>query len=338
MRILFSVAAVLALLLLAWVGTGLIDVPFTHWLFGTGLPWAAVFAFVVGFVWKVLDWAKVPVPFRIPTSCGQQKSLPWIKSSPLDNPHNKAGVLGRMFLEVFLFRSLFRNTRTEVRDGRVVHGSTLWLWAGAMVFHACFAVVVLRHVRFFVDPVPSLLVTMTHLDALMEIGVPALFMTGVGLLAGAGFLFLRRILIPQVRYISLPADYFPLLLIMGIAVSGLLLRHFVRADITGVKELAMNMAGLRIGASVAGLHWLFYAHLTLVCTLLFYFPFSKLMHMGGVFLSPTRNMVNNNRRVRHVNPWDYPVPVHSYEEYEEEFGPKMKAAGLPVDKEPVGQE
>ena len=33
-----------------------------------------------------------------------------------------------------------------------------------------------------------------------------------------------------------------------------------------------------------------------------YFPFSKLMHMAGVFLSPTRNLANNNRMVRHVNP------------------------------------
>jgi hypothetical protein len=64
-----------------------------------------------------------------------------------------------------------------------------------------------------------------------------------------------------------------------------------------------------------------------------YFPFSKLMHMGGIFLSPTRNLANNNRAVRHVNPWNYPVEVHTYEEYEEEFREKMIEAGLPVEKE-----
>ena len=78
---------------------------------------------------------------------------------------------------------------------------------------------------------------------------------------------------------------------------------------------------------------LFYGHLFLVCVLLAYFPFSKLMHMAGVFLSPTRNLANNNRAVRHVNPWDYPVKVHTYEEYEDEFRDKMKAAGIPVEKE-----
>jgi hypothetical protein len=55
--------------------------------------------------------------------------------------------------------------------------------------------------------------------------------------------------------------------------------------------------------------------------------------MAGVFLSPTRNLANNNRAVMHVNPWNYPVKVHTYAEYEDDFREKMKAAGLPVEKE-----
>ena len=78
---------------------------------------------------------------------------------------------------------------------------------------------------------------------------------------------------------------------------------------------------------------IFYIHLFLVSALLAYFPMSKLMHMAGVFLSPTRNLANNNRAVMHVNPWNYPVKVHTYAEYEDDFRDKMKAAGLPVEKE-----
>ena len=78
---------------------------------------------------------------------------------------------------------------------------------------------------------------------------------------------------------------------------------------------------------------IFYIHLFLVSALLAYFPMSKLMHMAGVFLSPTRNLANNNRAVRHVNPWNYPVKVHTYEEYEDEFRDKMKSVGIPVEKE-----
>jgi hypothetical protein len=57
------------------------------------------------------------------------------------------------------------------------------------------------------------------------------------------------------------------------------------------------------------------------------------MHMAGVFLSPTRNLANNNRMKRHKNPWNAPVRIHTYEEYEDEFRDVMKAARLPLEKE-----
>jgi len=82
-----------------------------------------------------------------------------------------------------------------------------------------------------------------------------------------------------------------------------------------------------------GVGALFYVHFFLVCVLLAYIPFSKLMHLGGVFMSPTRNLPNNSRAVRHENPWNYPVKTHTYEEYEDDFRDKMKEAGIPVEKE-----
>ena len=56
-------------------------------------------------------------------------------------------------------------------------------------------------------------------------------------------------------------------------------------------------------------------HLLFVAALFAYFPFSKLVHLGGVFLSPTRNLANNNRAVRHVNPWNPEVEVHEYDHW-----------------------
>jgi len=135
-----------------------------------------------------------------------------------------------------------------------------------------------------------------------------------------------------VKYISLAADYFPLFLILTIAATGVLMRYFSKVHIVGVKELAMGLVSFS-PAIPEGVGVLFYIHLFLVCVLFAYFPFSKLMHMGGVFLSPTRNLANNSRAVRHINPWNYPVHVHTYEEYEDDFREKMKKAGLPVEKE-----
>lgn len=318
-------------------------------IFGIVIPYAAGAIFILGIVYRILKWSMAPVPFRIPTTCGQQKSLPWIKNSNLDNPHTALGVIARMALEVLFFRSLFRNTRSELSEGpsapltgppvpaqraglRLIYCESKWLWLGALVFHWSFAVILLRHIRFFAEPVPFFVLGVQSLDGLFQIGVPVLYMSGIALLLAATFLFFRRVLLPQIRYISLPADYFPLFLILGIAVSGILMRYFTKVDIIGVKELAMGL--LSFSPSVpAGIGTVFFVHIFFVCILISYFPFSKLMHMGGVFLSPTRNLANNNRMKRHINPWNYPVKVHTYEEYEDEFRKVMKGAGLPLEKE-----
>jgi nitrate reductase gamma subunit len=331
MGALVSLLAVVGLGLLAFAGHA---IPGMGMLLGIVVPYIAIVTFLLGFIYRVVLWAQAPVPFRITTSCGQQKSLPWIKSSKLDSPHTALGVVARMALEVLFFRSLFRNTKADLKSGgNLVHGSDKFLWAAGLAFHYSFLVVFLRHLRFFTEPVPSCLLFLQSMDGFFQVGLPVFYISSFVLLGAVMFLFLRRVLIPQVRYISLLQDYFPLFLIMGIAVTGLLMRHTPpRMDIVGVKEMAVGWLSFQpvVAEGVGGL---FYAHIFLVCVLFSYFPFSKLMHMGGVFLSPTRNMPNNNRMQRHVNPWNYPVKVHTYEEYEDEFRDKMKGAGIPVDKE-----
>ena len=136
----------------------------------------------------------------------------------------------------------------------------------------------------------------------------------------------------KLKYISLSSDYFPLLLIISIAVTGILMRYFTKVDIVSVKELAVGLFSFN-PVIPQGIGIMFYIHLFLVSVLLAYFPFSKLLHMPGVFLSPTRNLANNSRMKRHINPWNKPVRIHTYEEYEDEFRDKMKAARLPLDKE-----
>lgn len=207
-----------------------------------------------------------------------------------------------------------------------------WLWLAALAFHYSFLTVLIRHLRFFLEPVPVCLQWLEKIDGFFQIGLPGLFISGAVLLAAVTFLFLRRIYLPQVRYISLAADFFPLFLIISIAITGILMRYFTKVDVVGVKELAMGLASFH-PAIPEGIGALFYVHLFLVSILFIYFPFSKLMHMGGVFMSPTRNLPNNTRAKMHINPWNYPVKVHTYDEYEDEFREKMKEAGLPLEKE-----
>jgi len=301
-------------------------------LLGVIVPYAAVATFLAGVSYRVVRWSLSPVPFRIPTVCGQQKSLPWIKASWLESPSRTSGVVARMGLEILFFRSLFRNTKAELRQGpRLTYGESKFLWLGALAFHWSFLFVFLRHLRFFMEPVPRLVLALEKVDSFFQVGAPILYVTDVIIVAALLYLLLRRLADPQVRYISLLADYFALFLILGLAVSGIWMRYFTRVDIVAIKQLAVSLVTFSpiVPKEVGPL---FFVHLFLLSTLAAYFPFSKLMHMGGVFLSPTRNLANNNRMKRHVNPWDYPVKVHTYEEWEAEFRDKIVAAGLPLDK------
>jgi nitrate reductase gamma subunit len=331
MRILNPLIAVLALVAVALLAA---QVSGGQGLIGVVLPYLAFAIFLGGFAYRVKSWATSPVPFRIPTTCGQANSLPWIKQNKFDCPSTKRGVIVRMLLEIFLFRSLFRNTRAEVHEGpKLVYGSSKSLWLFGLLFHYCFLIIVLRHMRLFMDPIPAFVSALELGDGFLQIGVPALYMTDVIFLGAATFLFLRRIVLPNVRYISLQADYFPLFLILGIAITGILMRYVLRVDIVAIKQLTHGLATFS-PAMVGEIGSIFFVHVFLVCVLMIYFPFSKLMHLGGIFMSPTRNMMNNSRMVRHINPWNDPnIKPHSYEAYEDDFREFMKEAGLPVDKE-----
>jgi len=294
MNVWLSLIAFIFLVLLVIVGVSSVGL---YSLFGYIIPYTALAVFIIGFIYRVISWARSPVPFRIPTT------------------------------------SLFRNTKSELRDGpRIVYGASKWLWAAGLAFHWSFLIILIRHMRFFIEPVPAILTLAESLDGFFQVGLPIILATDIIIILAVSYLFLRRIFDSKLRYISLPADYFPLLLILGIASTGILMRYFTKTDLVGIKQLAIGLVSFS-PVVPEGIGLMFYIHLFLVSILLTYFPFSKLMHLGGVFLSPTRNLANTNREKRHVNPWDYPVKVHTYEEYEDEFRDVMKACGLPLEKE-----
>ena len=331
-----SLLLVLLIGAIAWAGAaiGLAG------LFGVALPYVAVVVFIAGVVWRMVYWAKSPVPFCIPTTGGQEQSLDFIKQAKIDCPSTTWGVVQRMFLEVFCFRSLFRNTVAEVREfdpvsngPRTIYYSSKWLWVFALLFHYCFLLVFIRHFRFFMEPVPSCIRFLESIDGIMQFGSPRFFWTGGLLLVALLFGLGRRLFNERLRYLSLANDYFPLWLIISIVGTGICLRYFDKTEIAQVKIFVMGLTHFA-PVSTVGINALFFTHLTLVCVLLIYFPFSKLMHMPGVFFSPTRNMANNSRRVRHINPWNPPKQYFTYAEYEDTYRDAMADAGLPLEKQP----
>jgi nitrate reductase gamma subunit len=326
----YSISGVLFLLLFVLAGVGGIGL---YTAFGIFIPYLAAILFVVGFIYRVLKWASSPVPFHIPTVSGQQKSLPWIKADSIDSPYTTGGVVKRLALDILLFRSLLKNEKVELEaPQRILFRTSTLLWLGAMAFHWSFLVILLRHLRFFLEPVPTVLVILQRLDSIFQNLLPILYISDVIILIALGYLFTRRIIYPQVRYISLPSDYFVLLGIAGIVISGILMRLIYKVDLVQVKEWVMAMLRFR-PVPPKGVNLVFYVHLFFVSLLIAYFPLSKLMHMPGIFLSPTKNLRNTSRNDRHINPWNHPVNVHTYEEWEDDFRQSMKEAGLPVEKE-----
>ena len=328
MKVVFPLIAVIFLAATAYAGIS----AGMDYFFGVIIPYFATLVFLVGFIWRIYDWVRSPVPFRIPTTCGQAKSLDWIKKNEFESPSGFWGVLGRMSLEVLFFRSLFRNTKAELAPGpKLAYSSSKWLWLAGLVFHWTLLVIVLRHYRFFLSSVPWFVEFLESSDGFLQITLPTLYITDLLAVLSVTFLVLRRLASAQMRIISLSSDYFPLFLILAIVLSGISMRYLDKVDVVAVKILMQGLTSFsmdppgEIGA-------IFYVHLFLVCVLAMYFPSSKLMHMGGVFLSPTRNLANNSREKRHINPWNPDVKIRTYAEYEDEFHEKMIKADLPVEK------
>ncbi len=333
------VVAALSVAVLFGLGFALGSFEAGRFMMSSILPYFALLLFAVGSVYRVVHWASSPVPFRIPTTCGQQKSLPWIKPSAIDNPSTRSGAIARMAIELFLFRSLFRNTKAEHAGGgndgesKLVFTPVVGLWFFALLFHGCLFVILVRHLRFFTDPIPSAVTLLTALDGWFSIATPSFYFTGGLFLASALYLWSRRALSPRVRYLSLVSDHFFILLLFAVGLTGVWLRHISKTDVVAVKEMAVGLASFA-PRNPKDISALFYAHFFLVLVIFSLFPFSKLVHGIGLIFSPTRNMRANSRAFRHINPWNDPsIKPRSYEEYEDEFRDKMKAAGIPVEKE-----
>ncbi len=299
--------------------------------------YAAAVLCLGGVAWRVWVWAVTPEPFHIPTTTAQQRSLPGVAASRIESPSTRIGAFGRVCVEAMLFRSLFRNTATVMtpadQGGRpgMVFLERKALWLGAMAFHWSLFVVVVRHLRLFVDPVPRVVAGLAAFDGFFEMGLPTWYLTDVVVVGALGYLLFRRLRHPLLRYLTLPADHLALAALLTVTGTGIVLRYWARVDLAAVRGYTLGLTAFAPPALPAPGPWLA-AHLLSVSCLLAILPFTKMIHVAGIWWSPTRNQANNSRRRRHVNPWNAPVPVHGYEAWRDEFRDKLRIAGLPIDE------
>ena len=228
------------------------------------LFYAASAIFIGGLTYKIIAYSRATAPLKIPT---------------MPAPLTKSGVFMRLFREVALFESLFRSNK--------------WTWIFSWMFHMSMALVLFRHARYFMDPVPVLVVLIQPFGKYASI---TMILGLVGLLG-------RRFFVERVRYISSPSDYLMLALMIFIAVTGTVMTFTAAAhtDIVGVKAFMLGI--LSIDIQNIPLDAFLLMHLVLVMILMVIFPISKLLHAPGIFFSPTRNQVDDSRDKRHIAPW-----------------------------------
>jgi len=226
------------------------------------LFYVATVLFVVGLAFKIRQYATTPAPLKIPTTPA---------------PVTQSGVVLRMAREVVLFESLFKSNK--------------WIWVLGYLFHAGLALVILRHFRYFQDPVWDVII----------IAQPFGNYAGLAMLVGLLGLWARRLFVERIRYISGPSDHLILALLVLIAISGLNMKFLDHTDIVMVKQFMLGLMVFDIRELPSDFPLL--VHLALVAVLMIIFPISKLLHAPGIFFSPSRNQVDNPREQRHVAPW-----------------------------------
>jgi nitrate reductase gamma subunit len=226
------------------------------------LFYVATVLLIAGLGYKIRQYWITPAPLKIPTTPA---------------PTTRGGVVFRMAREVALFESLFKGNK--------------WLWLFGYMFHVGLALVLLRHLRYFTEPVWGWVVL------IQPFGMYA----GFAMVAGLLGLWARRIFVERIRYITNPSDHLILALLVGIGASGLMMKFVAHTDIVAVKTFFIGLMQFNIQPLPS--EPVLLLHLALVAVLMIIFPISKLLHAPGVFFSPSRNQVDNPRESRHLAPW-----------------------------------
>lgn len=232
------------------------------------LFYVATAMLVCGVARKCWIYAKTPQPLKIPIPPA---------------PKTRAGVVLRILLEVVFFRTLFRSNK--------------WIWLFGWLFHVAMLAVLIRHLRYFTEPVWFW----------VELLQPAGLYAGFAMLAGLAGLWARRFLVDRVRYISSPSDHLMLALLIAIVASGLAMKYLAHTDIVALKSFFIGLMVFEWQNIPADPVLLI--HLGLVAMLMIVFPISKLLHAPGVFFSPSFNQMDDARERRHTAGWSTQI-VH----------------------------
>ncbi len=223
------------------------------------LPYISVAVFTIGILYRLGRWASGRIVHNITLTPA---------------PTTQAGAMLDIATEAVFFRSMFKSDKA--------------LWAGAWFMHIALFSILAGHVMGI-----GLLGRQFALIGLtteeMSEYLSSLFGTSFGILILLGLLYLlyRRVSINEVKLVSSPSDYAHLLLLIAIVSVG----NFMRLvpgwgiEYEPVRDYVANLIFLSpITADMEVMSKpLFVIHFFLVQVLMIIFPFSKLLHVFGMF-------------------------------------------------------
>jgi nitrate reductase gamma subunit len=99
-----------------------------------------------------------------------------------------------------------------------------------------------------------------------------------------------------------------LTLLVMIGVSGLTMKYVAPTDIIAVKAFFLGLLRFDIQPLPSDPSLLL--HLGLVVSLMIIFPFSKLIHVPGIFFSPSLSQTDDAREKRHLPTWAAKLDNH----------------------------
>lgn len=220
---------------------------------GQVFPYLAAGVFILGMLWRICSWLKCSVPFPL---------------TMFPAPDSSVGRAAAIAKEMVLFDSLRRSDKS------------LWLWA--WLLHIGLASIIGGHLVGISQLGQQFTAFGVSASCSMELSAMLGTTAGMAVLLALTVLLYRRTALPELKRLSSPADYFDLLLLLGVVISGLHMRiTTLEADLPAIRAY---MAGLMMLKPIAIPNsMIFVSHYFLVNVLLIYLPFSKMIHAAGFF-------------------------------------------------------
>ncbi|WP_031514270.1 respiratory nitrate reductase subunit gamma [Desulfofalx alkaliphila] len=219
------------------------------------LPYITVTIFVLGIMFRLGRWAGARIVHNIVLTPA---------------PATMSGAAVNYAAEVALFRSVFKADKS--------------LWAGAWIMHFALLNIIGGHIVGFAFLGEQFKYIGTSVD--LSKYLSDLLGTSMGIIIFVALVYLlyRRLVIEEVKLVSYPADYLHLLLLIGIVSAGNVMRLFPEysVDYETAQAYVIQLATFQ-AVDFSGFNLVFAIHLLLVQLLLMVFPFSKLLHLFGMF-------------------------------------------------------